>query len=106
MMIMTFQDFSPISYLQSVLTNIRIYRMKLDLFISGQFVHKIHNNDSSVGYQTIFRIKTQENSKIRTRFRVSNANQSPVPIGSKPIERHFQRPTPNVNKLHRIYTIF
>ena len=37
---------------------------------------------------------------------VSNANQSPVPVGSRPIDRHFQRPSASVRRLHRRYAIF
>jgi len=33
--------------------------------------------------------------------RVSNASQSPVPDGKRPIERHFQRPTARVRRLQR-----
>lgn len=36
----------------------------------------------------------------RTNPRVSNASQSPVPVGSNPIDRHFQRPTARVRRLH------
>ena len=38
--------------------------------------------------------------------RVSNANQSPVPVGNKPIERHFHKPSASVKRLQRKYTIF
>lgn len=38
--------------------------------------------------------------------RLSNASQSPVPVGIRPIERHFQRPTASVNRLHAMYAIF
>lgn len=41
-------------------------------------------------------------SKERTNPRVSNASQSPVPVGSNPIDRHFQRPTASVRRLHMI----
>ena len=36
----------------------------------------------------------------------SNANQSPVPVGSSPMDLHFQSPTPSVNRLHATYTNF
>lgn len=38
--------------------------------------------------------------------RVSKANQSPVPVGSNPIERHFHRPNARVRRLQRIYATF
>jgi len=38
--------------------------------------------------------------------RVSNASQSPVPVGRSPIERHFHNPTPNVSTLHKKYKTF
>lgn len=47
-----------------------------------------------------------KNEQVRTRPLVSNANQSPVPVGSKPIDRHFHSPTPSVNKLHAMKTSF
>jgi hypothetical protein len=37
---------------------------------------------------------------------VSKASQSPVPVGSSPIDRHFQSPTPNVNRLQAKYRSF
>jgi len=39
-------------------------------------------------------------------LRVSNASQSPVPIGNKPIELHLYSPNASVSMLARIYTIF
>lgn len=42
----------------------------------------------------------------RTGLRVSNANQSPVPIGNRPIELHLYNPKASVSMLARIYTIF
>jgi hypothetical protein len=36
----------------------------------------------------------------------SNANQSPVPVGSSPMDLHFQNPTPSVKRLHATYTNF
>ncbi len=36
----------------------------------------------------------------------SNANQSPVPVGSSPMDLHFQRPTPRVKRLQATYTAF
>lgn len=42
----------------------------------------------------------------RTGPLVSNANQSPVPVGNNPILLHFQRPNANVNRLQIKYTIF
>lgn len=36
----------------------------------------------------------------------SKANQSPVPVGSSPIDRHFHNPRPRVRILHRRYTTF
>ena len=41
-----------------------------------------------------------------TKPRVSNANQSPVPIGNNPIDRHFHSPIANVKRLQSKYTIF
>ena len=38
--------------------------------------------------------------------RLSNANQSPVPVGKIPMLRHFHNPTASVNRLHKIYTTF
>lgn len=43
---------------------------------------------------------------LRTGPRVSNANQSPVPIGKRPIELHLYSPNASVSILARIYTIF
>jgi hypothetical protein len=42
----------------------------------------------------------------RTRSRLSKASQSPVPVGSKPMDLHFHRPTPSVKRLHRKYSSF
>ena len=42
----------------------------------------------------------------RTGPRVSNANQSPVPIGNSPIELHLYSPNASVSMLARTYTIF
>ena len=38
--------------------------------------------------------------------RLSNASQSPVPVGNSPMLRHFHSPTPSVNRLHNKYTTF
>jgi len=38
--------------------------------------------------------------------RLSNANQSPVPVGNNPMLRHFHNPTASVNRLHKVYTNF
>ena len=45
-------------------------------------------------------------TRLLTIPRVSNASQSPVPVGRRPIERHFQSPTASVKRLHAIYAIF
>ena len=37
---------------------------------------------------------------------VSNASQSAVPVGSRPIDRHFHSPTDSVSILHATYTNF
>ena len=42
----------------------------------------------------------------RTTPLVSNSSQSPVPVGSRPIDRHFHRPTPRVRILQSRKTIF
>jgi len=42
----------------------------------------------------------------RTGPRVSNATQSPVPIGNRPIELHLYSPNASVSILARMYTIF
>lgn len=42
----------------------------------------------------------------RTWFLVSNANQSPVPVGKSPIDRHFHSPNASVSTLQRKYTNF
>lgn len=44
--------------------------------------------------------------KLLTGPLVSNANQSPVPVGNNPIDRHFHRPSANVSRLQIKYTIF
>ena len=43
-----------------------------------------------------------ENSFKHTGLRVSNANQSPVPIGNKPIELHLYSPSASVSMFARI----
>lgn len=42
----------------------------------------------------------------RTTPLVSNSSQSPVPVGSKPIDRHFHKPTPRVRILQSRKTNF
>lgn len=37
---------------------------------------------------------------------VSNASQSPVPVGKSPIDRHFHSPSASVSRLHTRYAIF
>ena len=37
---------------------------------------------------------------------VSNASQSAVPVGRRPIDRHFHNPTDSVSTLHATYTNF
>ena len=43
---------------------------------------------------------------LRTWPLVSNASQSPVPVGSSPIDRHFHSPSARVRRLHTKYAIF
>lgn len=39
-------------------------------------------------------------SKVRRRF---NKTRGDAPVGNRPIDRHFHKPTPRVSKLHRTY---
>jgi hypothetical protein len=70
---------------------------------------KHHNRDNSGAYESAMLVtlcsKCRSNKEL-TRPRLSNANQSPVPVGNKPILRHFHNPTARVNKLHKRYTNF
>ena len=45
-------------------------------------------------------------SNQRTTPLVSNSSQSPVPVGSKPIDRHFHKPTARVRILQSRKTNF
>jgi len=51
-------------------------------------------------------VKYHNNDNSGATPRLSNANQSPVPVGNNPMLRHFHNPTASVNRLHSRYTTF
>jgi hypothetical protein len=67
-----------------------------------------HKSDISGDCGTKPSVREAKDKKraVLTRPLVSNASQSPVPVGRRPIERHFHSPTANVSKLHATYASF
>lgn len=100
----TIQIFEP-KVLATLLSSIEPRRSKLDITFAAK---RIASHRMDILMQEYFwglggfsNRKVQEDSSLRTDARVSNANQSPVPVGKSPICRHFQSPNANVSILHR-----